>query len=173
MKSRFRTFRPPSSRTRLNLSRFQIGTANEAAHNAAALAVDTQTQLATLTEAQFAGTNVKLPGLAKLDLTYSLMPATAGSAEIDVFVIRIPTAIATPTLTGALNWADPLKGMEVLGYKRLLVGTTTVPRIVRIPVRSFPNMASAEDIRVFMVTRPFAAVTFLNRIRYIPKFRVS
>lgn len=165
--------RRSTSTVRRATSRFQIGEVNEDNLTLSAVGATTQTAIRTLQDDQFQAAGVKVPGLGKVDLTFSIPAATTGSANIDVFVLRLPNAVTTPTLTGALNWADLLKGIQVLGYKRFLVGTTSIPRIARIPVRSFPNLSIAEGIRVLTVTRPLATVTFTGNFRTVPKFRVT
>lgn len=173
MNPRFRLSRPSSSLTARKLTKWLIGNSSTSdvtvAMGAGAVAQVTQF---SLTETDFQGTNVRVPGLSKLDLTFSIFPTTTGSMDIDVFVLRHPTATAVPTLTGAVNWSDLLKGIQVLGYKRFALGLTTIPRIARIPVRSFPNLGLSDQITLVQVRRSHLPCTAELQFRLIPKFRV-
>lgn len=166
----------PSTRTLPSkVHRWMIGTATTNPLNLAVIAAPQQNTIATLDESAFAGTaNIRVPGLAKLGLTMVHLPSTVANFTTDVWVLQLPTAVTTPTLTGALNWAALLKGVKVLGYKRFVTGVTTIPRIVKIPVRSFPTLGLEEQLRIVTVVRPINAVAFSGvlEFRVVPVFRV-
>lgn len=159
---------------RASLSRFQVGDAVDTFASHVGIVGATQNTVITLTEADFQGANQRLPGLSKVNLTYSQIPTTASNMLVDVFILRLPVAVATPSLTGSQNWADLLKGVQVLGYKRFLIGLTTIPRIARVPVRSFPSLSLSESIRLVTVARTVGGVatTAILPFRVVPMFRV-
>lgn len=87
---------------------------------------------------------------------------TAGQGIVTYYLLHLPESFTLPTLTGADAW-EKLRGLDVLGFKKVAIGANSLPAAIRLPSRSVAAKAT-DDFQLVRVIQPITTVSFVEQI---------